>query len=184
MLVAHRMLLLNYTDEYCRKKISLLSMLKSSFGVTNLYCMEPWILSNPFIIISCLIPQHVLRSVFFFFKIWVFFSWCLTMSAFILCPCLSFPSPFILSMFFHFHCFFKLFHEELALQWVVSSGSIREGALQQAWFFFELMVGNRVTSKKSFFFDGFLFQILKQNMFFFPYHRWRALFTTCTSPIA
>ncbi|CAB1449299.1 unnamed protein product, partial [Pleuronectes platessa] len=34
----------------------------------------------------------------------------------------------------------KLFHEELALQWVVSSGSVREGALQQAWFFFELMV--------------------------------------------
>ncbi|XP_039591200.1 dedicator of cytokinesis protein 7 isoform X13 [Polypterus senegalus] len=34
----------------------------------------------------------------------------------------------------------KLLHEELALQWVVSSGSVREGALQQAWFFFELMV--------------------------------------------
>uniref|UniRef100_A0A674DUG5 Dedicator of cytokinesis 7 n=1 Tax=Salmo trutta TaxID=8032 RepID=A0A674DUG5_SALTR len=34
----------------------------------------------------------------------------------------------------------SLFHEELALQWVVSSGSVREGALQQAWFFFELMV--------------------------------------------
>ncbi|XP_034738255.1 dedicator of cytokinesis protein 7 isoform X13 [Etheostoma cragini] len=34
----------------------------------------------------------------------------------------------------------KFFHEELALQWVVSSGSVREGALQQAWFFFELMV--------------------------------------------
>ncbi|KAK1164280.1 hypothetical protein AOXY_G16336 [Acipenser oxyrinchus oxyrinchus] len=34
----------------------------------------------------------------------------------------------------------KLFHEELALQWVVSSGSVREGALQQGWFFFELMV--------------------------------------------
>uniref|UniRef100_A0A671SXY2 Dedicator of cytokinesis protein 7-like n=1 Tax=Sinocyclocheilus anshuiensis TaxID=1608454 RepID=A0A671SXY2_9TELE len=34
----------------------------------------------------------------------------------------------------------QLFHEELALQWVVSSGSVREGALQQAWFFFELMV--------------------------------------------
>uniref|UniRef100_A0A8C7CGX3 Dedicator of cytokinesis 7 n=1 Tax=Oncorhynchus kisutch TaxID=8019 RepID=A0A8C7CGX3_ONCKI len=33
-----------------------------------------------------------------------------------------------------------LFHEELALQWVVSSGIVREGALQQAWFFFELMV--------------------------------------------
>lgn len=36
----------------------------------------------------------------------------------------------------------QLFHEELALQWVVSSGSVREGALQQAWFFFELMVNN------------------------------------------
>uniref|UniRef100_A0A8D0DAI5 Dedicator of cytokinesis 7 n=1 Tax=Sander lucioperca TaxID=283035 RepID=A0A8D0DAI5_SANLU len=35
---------------------------------------------------------------------------------------------------------YALFHEELALQWVVSSGSVREGALQQAWFFFELMV--------------------------------------------
>lgn len=35
---------------------------------------------------------------------------------------------------------YQLFHEELALQWVVSSGSVREGALQQAWFFFELMV--------------------------------------------
>ncbi|XP_058887399.1 dedicator of cytokinesis protein 7 isoform X1 [Acipenser ruthenus] len=34
----------------------------------------------------------------------------------------------------------KLFHEELALQWVVSSGIVREGALQQGWFFFELMV--------------------------------------------
>ncbi|XP_045063668.1 dedicator of cytokinesis protein 7-like isoform X8 [Coregonus clupeaformis] len=34
----------------------------------------------------------------------------------------------------------KLFHEELALQWVVSSGIVREGAIQQAWFFFELMV--------------------------------------------
>uniref|UniRef100_A0A670ZWZ7 Dedicator of cytokinesis protein 7 n=1 Tax=Pseudonaja textilis TaxID=8673 RepID=A0A670ZWZ7_PSETE len=33
-----------------------------------------------------------------------------------------------------------LFHEELALQWVVCSGSVREAALQQAWFFFELMV--------------------------------------------
>ncbi|KAK2107253.1 Dedicator of cytokinesis protein 7 [Saguinus oedipus] len=33
----------------------------------------------------------------------------------------------------------KLFHEELALQWVVCSGSVRESALQQAWFFFELM---------------------------------------------
>uniref|UniRef100_A0A672LSI4 Dedicator of cytokinesis 7 n=1 Tax=Sinocyclocheilus grahami TaxID=75366 RepID=A0A672LSI4_SINGR len=38
------------------------------------------------------------------------------------------------------HTDLYLYHEELALQWVVSSGSVREGALQQAWFFFELMV--------------------------------------------
>ncbi|XP_026638060.1 dedicator of cytokinesis protein 7 isoform X1 [Microtus pennsylvanicus] len=37
-----------------------------------------------------------------------------------------------------------LFHEELALQWVVCSGSVRESALQQAWFFFELMVKSMV----------------------------------------
>uniref|UniRef100_A0A8C5XAG9 Dedicator of cytokinesis 7 n=1 Tax=Malurus cyaneus samueli TaxID=2593467 RepID=A0A8C5XAG9_9PASS len=37
-----------------------------------------------------------------------------------------------------------LFHEELALQWVVCSGSVREAALQQAWFFFELMVKSMV----------------------------------------
>lgn len=43
----------------------------------------------------------------------------------------------------------QLFHEELALQWVVSSGSVREGALQQAWFFFELMVGNTNFKLKS-----------------------------------
>uniref|UniRef100_T1J9Y0 Uncharacterized protein n=1 Tax=Strigamia maritima TaxID=126957 RepID=T1J9Y0_STRMM len=34
----------------------------------------------------------------------------------------------------------KIVHEELALQWVVSSGSAREHALTNAWFFFELMV--------------------------------------------
>ncbi|CAM1319326.1 DOCK6 (predicted) [Pycnogonum litorale] len=34
----------------------------------------------------------------------------------------------------------KLVHEELALQWVVSSGSTRELALTNSWFFFELMV--------------------------------------------
>ncbi|XP_028679697.2 dedicator of cytokinesis protein 7-like isoform X1 [Erpetoichthys calabaricus] len=34
----------------------------------------------------------------------------------------------------------KLLHEELALQWVVSTSSVREAALQQAWFFFQLMV--------------------------------------------
>ncbi|XP_041446320.1 dedicator of cytokinesis protein 7 isoform X1 [Xenopus laevis] len=38
----------------------------------------------------------------------------------------------------------KLFHEELALQWVVCSGTVREAALQQAWFFFELMVKSMV----------------------------------------
>ncbi|XP_010898348.2 dedicator of cytokinesis protein 7 isoform X3 [Esox lucius] len=33
----------------------------------------------------------------------------------------------------------QLLHEELALQWVVSSSAVREAALQQAWFFFQLM---------------------------------------------
>uniref|UniRef100_A0A8C5ED45 Dedicator of cytokinesis protein 7-like n=1 Tax=Gouania willdenowi TaxID=441366 RepID=A0A8C5ED45_GOUWI len=32
-----------------------------------------------------------------------------------------------------------LLHEELALQWVVSTSAVREAALQQAWFFFQLM---------------------------------------------
>ncbi|XP_053439188.1 dedicator of cytokinesis protein 6 isoform X8 [Nycticebus coucang] len=34
----------------------------------------------------------------------------------------------------------KLLHEELALQWVVSSSAVREAVLQHAWFFFQLMV--------------------------------------------
>ncbi|XP_069594278.1 dedicator of cytokinesis protein 7 isoform X3 [Ranitomeya imitator] len=38
----------------------------------------------------------------------------------------------------------KLFHEELALQWVVCSGAVREATLQQAWFFIELMVKSMV----------------------------------------
>ncbi|XP_053549634.1 dedicator of cytokinesis protein 7 isoform X7 [Bombina bombina] len=46
------------------------------------------------------------------------------------------PSPSADSM--------QLFHEELALQWVVCSGTVREAALQQAWFFFELMVKSMV----------------------------------------
>ncbi|KAK7940498.1 hypothetical protein WMY93_003824 [Mugilogobius chulae] len=33
----------------------------------------------------------------------------------------------------------KLLHEELALQWVVSTSTVREAALHQAWFFFQLM---------------------------------------------
>ncbi|XP_069460332.1 dedicator of cytokinesis protein 6 isoform X2 [Ambystoma mexicanum] len=36
--------------------------------------------------------------------------------------------------------FKKLLHEDLALQWVVSSSNVRETALHQAWFFFQLMV--------------------------------------------
>lgn len=69
-----------------------------------------------------------------------FFSWDLTfsLSGFI---ALRVPPPFHLSTSPPL-CLPQLFHEELALQWVVSSGSVREGALQQAWFFFELMVGN------------------------------------------
>uniref|UniRef100_A0A670ZWT2 Dedicator of cytokinesis 6 n=1 Tax=Pseudonaja textilis TaxID=8673 RepID=A0A670ZWT2_PSETE len=34
----------------------------------------------------------------------------------------------------------QLLHEELALQWVVSTSSVREAALHQSWFFFQLMV--------------------------------------------
>lgn len=64
-------------------------------------------------------------------------SHCLALLSLLVCPSLS---PFF-PLYFYFHVLFQLFHEELALQWVVSSGSVREGALQQAWFFFELMVG-------------------------------------------
>ncbi|XP_029617445.1 dedicator of cytokinesis protein 7-like isoform X1 [Salmo trutta] len=40
----------------------------------------------------------------------------------------------------NFTCELKqLLHEELALQWVVSTSTVREAALQQAWFFFQLM---------------------------------------------
>ncbi|XP_041719148.2 dedicator of cytokinesis protein 7 isoform X3 [Coregonus clupeaformis] len=40
----------------------------------------------------------------------------------------------------NFSCELKqLLHEELALQWVVSTSTVREAALQQAWFFFQLM---------------------------------------------
>ncbi|XP_041854158.1 dedicator of cytokinesis protein 7-like isoform X2 [Melanotaenia boesemani] len=34
----------------------------------------------------------------------------------------------------------KLLHEELGLQWVVSTSTVREAALQQSWFFFQLMM--------------------------------------------
>uniref|UniRef100_A0A6I8NBE1 Dedicator of cytokinesis 6 n=1 Tax=Ornithorhynchus anatinus TaxID=9258 RepID=A0A6I8NBE1_ORNAN len=37
-------------------------------------------------------------------------------------------------------CGLQLLHEELALQWVVSSSNVREATLHQAWFFFQLMV--------------------------------------------
>ncbi|XP_071439283.1 dedicator of cytokinesis protein 7 [Hetaerina americana] len=38
----------------------------------------------------------------------------------------------------------RIFHEELALQWVVSSGAVRELALNNAWFFFEIVVKSMV----------------------------------------
>ncbi|ETE63591.1 Dedicator of cytokinesis protein 7, partial [Ophiophagus hannah] len=38
----------------------------------------------------------------------------------------------------------QLLHEELALQWVVSTSSVREAALHQSWFFFQLMVKSMV----------------------------------------
>ncbi|XP_034293671.1 dedicator of cytokinesis protein 6 isoform X1 [Pantherophis guttatus] len=38
----------------------------------------------------------------------------------------------------------KLLHEELALQWVVSTSSVREAALHQSWFFFQLMVKSMI----------------------------------------
>uniref|UniRef100_A0A672GK90 Dedicator of cytokinesis 6 n=1 Tax=Salarias fasciatus TaxID=181472 RepID=A0A672GK90_SALFA len=51
-------------------------------------------------------------------------------SSFSLSPPPSFPTRQITK---------KLLHEELALQWVVSTSTVREAALQQAWFFFQLM---------------------------------------------
>uniref|UniRef100_A0A8C3QEE4 Uncharacterized protein n=1 Tax=Geospiza parvula TaxID=87175 RepID=A0A8C3QEE4_GEOPR len=62
-------------------------------------------------------------------------------------PLFSLMFPCRISSFqciFQFWWFLFLFHEELALQWVVCSGSVREAALQQAWFFFELMVKSMV----------------------------------------
>ena len=42
---------------------------------------------------------------------------------------------------------FQLVHEELALQWAVASGPVRETAMAHAWFFFELMVRCRAVTK-------------------------------------
>jgi dedicator of cytokinesis protein 6/7/8 len=39
----------------------------------------------------------------------------------------------------------KLLHEELILQWVVSSGVAKELAIANSWFFFELMIKSMVT---------------------------------------
>uniref|UniRef100_A0A674K957 Dedicator of cytokinesis 6 n=1 Tax=Terrapene triunguis TaxID=2587831 RepID=A0A674K957_9SAUR len=36
----------------------------------------------------------------------------------------------------------QLLHEELALQWVVSTGAVREAVIRQAWFFFRLLVSS------------------------------------------
>lgn len=38
----------------------------------------------------------------------------------------------------------KLFHEELALLWVVSTGYVKETAMKHSWFFFDLMVKSMV----------------------------------------
>ncbi|XKL65388.1 hypothetical protein PGB90_008808 [Kerria lacca] len=38
----------------------------------------------------------------------------------------------------------KLLHEEIALQWVVTSGSARENAMTNSWFFFDLMIKSMV----------------------------------------
>uniref|UniRef100_A0A672GUP4 Dedicator of cytokinesis 8 n=1 Tax=Salarias fasciatus TaxID=181472 RepID=A0A672GUP4_SALFA len=45
-----------------------------------------------------------------------------------------------LLLFFFFFFFLQQFHEELALQMVVSTGVCRENAYKYAWFFFELLV--------------------------------------------
>ena len=37
-------------------------------------------------------------------------------------------------------CVIQHFHEELALQMVVSAGMVRETVFKYAWFFFELLV--------------------------------------------
>jgi len=68
------------------------------------------------------------------------FSHSLSLSLSVALSPLSLHLHFFVSVLSSSRCA-QLFHEELALQWVVSSGSVREGALQQAWFFFELMVG-------------------------------------------
>lgn len=79
-------------------------------------------------------------------------------SLWLYCLSLSVPSSPLLCLWFLLSCSTQLFHEELALQWVVSSGSVREGALQQAWFFFELMVGNNIfIPKNSFDLGGYVF---------------------------
>uniref|UniRef100_A0A663FIS2 Dedicator of cytokinesis 8 n=1 Tax=Aquila chrysaetos chrysaetos TaxID=223781 RepID=A0A663FIS2_AQUCH len=49
--------------------------------------------------------------------------------------------------------FFKHFHEELALQMVVSTGMVRESVFKYAWFFFELLVR----------FDSYVHNIEKQD---------------------
>uniref|UniRef100_A0A670ZXG4 Dedicator of cytokinesis 6 n=1 Tax=Pseudonaja textilis TaxID=8673 RepID=A0A670ZXG4_PSETE len=51
-------------------------------------------------------------------------------------------SLFLSSFFFCLDL--QLLHEELALQWVVSTSSVREAALHQSWFFFQLMVKSMV----------------------------------------
>uniref|UniRef100_A0A8C3LVP1 Dedicator of cytokinesis 7 n=1 Tax=Chrysolophus pictus TaxID=9089 RepID=A0A8C3LVP1_CHRPC len=64
----------------------------------------------------------------------------------------------------------KLFHEELALQWVVCSGSVREAALQQAWFFFELMVSKLEALYQKLAFEYICIALLLLSVFFVIFH--------------
>ena len=51
---------------------------------------------------------------------------------------------------------FQLVHEELALQWAVASGHLKETAMAHAWFFFELMVRSHVPHASEPFHKGHL----------------------------
>lgn len=55
----------------------------------------------------------------------------------------------------------KLVHEEVALQWVVSSGSTRDLALSNAWFFFELIMKGKIHIYTSHAYISFLMILLQ-----------------------
>uniref|UniRef100_A0A3P9IZ97 Dedicator of cytokinesis 7 n=1 Tax=Oryzias latipes TaxID=8090 RepID=A0A3P9IZ97_ORYLA len=107
-------------DDEVRSIIGSKGLDRSNSWVHTMGCSAPWGSKNVFnnsFFTSCHAPHIISGRGYIYF----------------LCPSLLRAS-------YTFWWIFQLFHEELALQWVVSSGSVREGALQQAWFFFELMV--------------------------------------------